>query len=475
MNTRAIAFAASLALSSSVSVLHADILAYYPLNGAAGTTAVPNVLGSAPSGSLFNNAAYFTDPVRGQVATFDGAGDYAALGDTTIPAIGLNTSFTWAFWAYQEGPINTSVVLGNRYNPAGGEFSPREFIKFTPQRLEFHRNGAGNDVSYGASFVAGVWAQHTAIKNGPVITYFRDGHYAGRTVITEGLLNPQPLYLGGNAATESWQGRIDDVGLWTNAIPVANVAKLASGTATPGSIGNGAAYANKLSDNFSSTNALWNATNRGLENNNPAGYNAPNISGGTLTLGGTTTSQYWYGSSYESAQAFPTNQDALVSVDRLSLTGSGSAFRSSLWIYGDATHYLHFSQNYNEGGWTFNFNDGSGGASATGAGINIPGLDSLDGDQGSHNMSVQVVPYGTPGQVWMYLMLDGNVFADQQFANFPSTFNVILTGQARAAGDSVSAVFDNALVQQVPEPGSAVLLGGSLAFLATRRRREQGR
>jgi hypothetical protein len=470
MNSRAIAFAVFLVLGSVAA--RADILGYYPLNETSGSIA-PNVAGTAPNGTLFGDTTWFTDATRGQVLRFDGAGDYADLGSTTIPLIGPTTQFTWSFWAYSEAVPSTAVVLGNRYSPSGAEFSPREFIKFTSQKLEFHRNATGEDLDY-ADFAVDTWAYHTAVQNGPTITYFRDGHYAGRKTITASTLNPQPLYLGGNATTESWKGRIDDVALWTNAIPVSAVAKLAAGTATPATVGTSVpVFSTQMSDNFSAPNALWNATNRGLENNAPAGYNAPNISGGTLTLGGTTTNQYWYGSSFESAQSFSSSLESIVSVDRISLSGSGSAFRSSLWILGDNGHYLHFSQNFNEGGWSFNARDdgGLGGPNATGAGINIAELNPLDGDIGSHNMAIQLVPLGAPGQVWMYLLLDGQIYADQRFTNFPSTFNVVLTGQARATGDSVSATFDNLVVQQVPEPGSALLFAAGLGLVSARRRR----
>lgn len=38
--------------------------------------------------------------------------------------------------------------------------------------------------------------------------------------------------------------------------------------------------------------ALWTVTDRGLENNAPAGYNEPFEDAGGLTLGGTVTNQY---------------------------------------------------------------------------------------------------------------------------------------------------------------------------------------
>src|SRR6185503_13967299 len=120
----------------------------------------------------------------------------------------------------------------------------------------------------------------------------------------------------------------------------------------------------RMNDTFNgpALSSAWTATDRGLEQNGPAGYNAPDLAAnpGRVTLGGTANNQYWYGRSIESTATFPSNLDSEVSVDRVSLTGTGTAFRSSLWIYGDADHYLHFSQNRNEGGWSYNANDVGG-------------------------------------------------------------------------------------------------------------------
>src|SRR5688572_19952630 len=86
----------------------------------------------------------------------------------------------------------------------------------------------------------------------------------------------------------------------------------------------------------------WTATNRGLENNGPAGYNSPFQDANGLTLGGTTNNQYWYGSSVESVDEFSSQTPTIVEVDRVSLTGSGTAWRSSLWLLQPGGQYLHF-------------------------------------------------------------------------------------------------------------------------------------
>jgi hypothetical protein len=156
----------------------------------------------------------------------------------------------------------------------------------------------------------------------------------------------------------------------------------------------------------------------------------------------------------------PCTLETLITVDRISLSGSGTAFRSSLWILGDDAHYLHYSQNAGENGWQWNARDdgGVGSLLPTGSGNNIPALDPLDTDLGLHTMSIRLIPTGAIGEVNMLMFFDGIFVSGQGFSNFPADFSVVLTGQARAIGDSVNAIFDNVLVQQVPEPTTATFL-----------------
>ena len=87
-------------------------------------------------------------------------------------------------------------------------------------------------------------------------------------------------------------------------------------------------------------------------------------------------------------------------------------------------------------------------------------------------MGIRLVPTGDAGDLFAYLYVDGNIYGSQFVSNFPSTFTVALTGQAREIGATVNAQFDNLVVQQVPEPASAALLLGSVALLGLRRRRK---
>jgi hypothetical protein len=190
----------------------------------------------------------------------------------------------------------------------------------------------------------------------------------------------------------------------------------------------------------------WAITDRGLENNGPAGYNAPQEDANGLVLGGTTNQQYWFGSSLESVDDFSSQATTAVSVDRVALSGSGTAYRSSLWLLQPGGQFLHFSQNVGETGWQYNQTVG-------GSGTGIGAFNTAAPDQGQHAMKLVYTPLGG-SQADVSVYLDGVLGPTVHFTNWSNStpFKVIMTGQGRAIGDSVSATFKNfsAVAEPVP-------------------------
>lgn len=420
---------------------------YWPLNETSGTTAASTVAGGTPA-ELFTGADWVTDPIRGQVLGFDGVDGHATAG--TLPELAPETSFTWAFWANSSQTPNNNVILGNRYPDEG-------WIKFTTAAFEYRdiTPNFNDGIDY-PDFPIDTWFHHAVVKNGHLLTYYRNGVAVGNNWTDGTVPADTPLYFGGDLAAENWAGKVDDVATWSNALSPTTVAGLYGNKFTPATAPATETIptlTNLLTDNFTGGEVdpeKWQVTTRGLENNAEAGYDQPAITDGAVVLGGTTNSQYWFGSSLESVTLFDSRVYSEVSVKRVSLTGSGSAYRSSVWIFGDTGHYLHFSQNVGEGGWSYNARDdgGSGGLNPTGGGNNLKGLDSLDGDAGSHDIKLRVLPTGITGGVNIEIQVDGVARAVHGFTNFPQTFQVILTGQGRAADDTVSAVFDDVTVGQ---------------------------
>jgi hypothetical protein len=189
-------------------------------SGNDGTIAYANSGGLGPGGSV-----WFTDPDRGTVFSSNGNDSTGCVikTDLILPAIGLNTDFTWTFWAYQD-PVqatNNDTILGNRY---GGTATPLQFCKFTPTRFEFYNDDGSylQGINYN-SIPGGEWIYHTVVKDGANLTYYRNGEVFMTNTVTK-TMDPNPFFMGGDAQpAEIWQGRLSDVRLYTKALLVAEV------------------------------------------------------------------------------------------------------------------------------------------------------------------------------------------------------------------------------------------------------------
>ena len=213
------------------------LLGYWPLDEGKGNSAGD----SSPSGNdaSLNGASWESDGIRSSFLTFSGnSGSFGDAGATTIPVMTQTKDFTWSFWA-RRAPGDTdqnSVIMGNRFAPNGADFSPRQFIKFTPTKLEWHMNGQGNNNLEYPDLPAGQWQHHAVVKDGSTLTYFLNGTQASTGSISDGLSQPQPLYFGGDTSGgsgEFFNGSLDDPAIWEKALPSSSITGLAGGTLTP--------------------------------------------------------------------------------------------------------------------------------------------------------------------------------------------------------------------------------------------------
>ena len=418
----ALALCALLVLGASA---HADMLSLWRLDETSGTVA-PNSVAGGFDGTLVNGPTWTADPERGQVLRFTPGSQYVNAGG--IPGIGVDDSFSVAFWARSEQGVNNDVVLGNRF---GGGSGSDTWAKFTPSSFEYVVAWNNRRIDY-ADIPQNEWIHHAVVKDGAAMTYYRNGVPSGSNTATAAM-PALPFYMGGDAGGEHWEGRLDDVALFDHALSPGELQAAMSGSF------NGFTRP-VLVDTFEGAAVdatKWAVINKGLETTADGGYDPPTVAGGTVTLGGTTSHSYWAGKTLESQDTFdvPTDGELRFDVDRVSLTGSGTAYRSSMWLYADATHYHHFAQNIGENGWQYN----AGNQSPTGGGVNLARLDGLDGDGGSHSMTL------AHDGAYVKMFLDGR-WVGSQAANFDQNIHAMLTGQARQAGDTVAAQFDNAVV-----------------------------
>ena len=224
--------------------LPTGLLAYWAFDEVSGTTAV-NSANATFNGTMANGAAFVADVARGQVAQFDGTDDRMEVIDsgtslptlTMIPAMTAANDFTWAGWVWTSTASavteqTTSVIMGNRTAVTGADTSPREFFKITPGSTQYARNGTVTLNNY-ADLGTNAWTHMCLVKRGLNLDYYQNGIFVQTVPLLGAMVNTQmPFYVGGDRKTtpfinEHFQGRVDDVGLWTRALAAGEIAGLA--------------------------------------------------------------------------------------------------------------------------------------------------------------------------------------------------------------------------------------------------------
>ena len=198
------------------------LLGYWRLDEGTGEVATDSS-GNGNDGAIAEAAdAWITDPDRGSVYQ-SGNGSFIDFG-TFLPVINLEQDFTWSFWVFPNETDNNNIVFGNRWSPDGSDFSPREFIKFTPRVFEWHFDGGGENVTGGDTlFVTEEWSHNLVVKSGNTLTYYRNGEELASSEITAAPINEQPLYLGGQESRENFSGLFDEVAVFDRALAPSEV------------------------------------------------------------------------------------------------------------------------------------------------------------------------------------------------------------------------------------------------------------
>lgn len=231
--------AVSLMLLVSGGVASADLYRWFKLDEGEGEVATDSS-SNGEHGDIFD-ATWVEDPDRGTVLEFDGSFSWVDAG--YLPLMDLENDFSWAFWEnqadFQATPSN-DIIIGNRGGDGGGDTSPREFIKFTANRFEYHMNGGhANDMPYGADdpeYIPsdGEWRHHVVVKDGAQLAYYRNGEFFNEHELLDPMFSPDPLPFGlggqgGLGTGEFWAGMLSDVRLYDHALTEEEIAAIING------------------------------------------------------------------------------------------------------------------------------------------------------------------------------------------------------------------------------------------------------
>lgn len=224
---------------------HADLYAHFPLDDGDGFEA-RNLAPGGEAGYIFDwdigglgddGSVWVDDPNRGTVMGFDGSSAWVEAG--FLPIMDLENQFSWAFWSRippEQPSPNNDIVLGNRWGESGSDTSPREFIKFTTNRFEYHMNGGfGDDLAYADSDLPlDQWVYNSVVKDGDQLSYYRNGELRTTTPISGGQTTEDPFPIGfgadvGASGGQAWRGSLSDVQMYTSALTPAQISTAMGG------------------------------------------------------------------------------------------------------------------------------------------------------------------------------------------------------------------------------------------------------
>jgi len=213
-------------------ILDPDLLGWWKLDEGTGNTAI-DWSGHENHGEILylygglgeDGAVWVDDPGKGMVLTFNGNDQTGAVVKAgKIPALSATDSFTWAFWAKQEGDGTGAfeTIVGNR--DVGVSYP--NFIMFTPTKFEYFVNTGEYVIDHSVvkgldypDLQDGLWTHHAVVKKGSELIYYRNGIVTsqGAASVNQG---PNAFYIGGDLAGGRWSGSIYNVRIYKRALSV---------------------------------------------------------------------------------------------------------------------------------------------------------------------------------------------------------------------------------------------------------------
>ncbi|MEJ6718096.1 MAG: PEP-CTERM sorting domain-containing protein [Akkermansiaceae bacterium] len=232
---------------------NAALVGHWAFDEGSGTTAGDSSAGG--NDGAISNATWGSDATRASYLSFNGTTSSVVDPSMSLPVMTSTNDFTWAVWANTavaprngNGSNNSqtnAVILGNRKDGANSDLpstANRQFIKFTPTNFEWHQNANGNDNQAYADLVVGEWTHLAVVKTGTSIQLYQNGAaIGGPATLTEDLSTAvaMPLFIGGDvgnsSVNEAFNGFIDDVRIYDNALSLGEVQVLA-GVPEPSSL-----------------------------------------------------------------------------------------------------------------------------------------------------------------------------------------------------------------------------------------------
>lgn len=161
--------------------------------------------------SIAQNALHFNETIP----------NYVQVGNAMNTALTGTNTITVEAWCYLTSYSFLPTAVGN-YG-SGMQF----LLRVDGNRPAFWvDNGGGFRVVNGATIVPlNTWTHLAGVWNGSVLTVYIDGALNGSASVVGGAFNAttNPVRIGASLTSESWDGRLDDVRIWSTARTVTEI------------------------------------------------------------------------------------------------------------------------------------------------------------------------------------------------------------------------------------------------------------
>jgi hypothetical protein len=218
--------------------VHADpsLVASWPMNEGSGNV-VNDASGNGNDGTLFNGPSW-----SGGELVFDGANDYADVGNFNVPGSALTITGRFRADSFANCGYQDCRIISKATGTATGDhFMMVSTIKQNNTvRLRFRLklNGTTKTLVASSGNLTGTgWVSFAAVYNGSRMLLYKDGAQVGSMAATGSISTSNAsVWIGGNPPTANsrpWDGSIADINVYNRALSAAEINNTGSSNTPP--------------------------------------------------------------------------------------------------------------------------------------------------------------------------------------------------------------------------------------------------
>jgi len=191
--------------------------------------------GNNNDGTLLGNPAWVTGRIGSSALNFDDSDDIMIIGYD--PSLDIEDALTISLWVNTPDVVNPNHMVTKQPSGTAPDNYPGNYeFRIKNDTIQFlHQTSEGTDYSEYHStsqITAGEW-HHAAVsvEEGGLVEFYLDGIPAGSTAQlgTFGVLNDEPLRIGGRKDNHFFNGILDDVYIYERALTANQIESLSNG------------------------------------------------------------------------------------------------------------------------------------------------------------------------------------------------------------------------------------------------------